>query len=232
LLRRLLNQHPDIQMAQPERPEPKYFLAEPTSETWMSDYMHKHFEPRANACVFGEKSTSYCEREDVAERLSRLFPGARIIFLLRDPAARAISNFEFSVRNGFEHLPMDEAFRQEDQRLGSYDKAKVSTSPFGYLARGDYLRFIQAYERHFPPEHIHLIILERLLSQRNLIASVFRFLSVDTRFSPTWPAERVNSCGHQPAARKASLDFLCEHFDVLNQQLRRYIDDPIPEWQY
>jgi hypothetical protein len=145
----LLAEHPEIEMAQPVRPEPKFFLVDELFEHGLAYYRERFFPGKPGARLRGEKSTSYMESEIAAQRIARCFPESHILFLLRDPIERAISNYWFSVNNGLESLPLEEAFRREEERWQQYDRSRVSVSPYAYLRRGRYIDFIEVYERYF-----------------------------------------------------------------------------------
>ena len=106
-LYRMLEQHPDITLAQPVRPEPKYFIRDGFSGDL--EAYHREFFDQAGTPWFGEKSTSYIEHPVAAERIARCLPDAVIFFMLRDPVERALSNYRFSVMNGLESLPLAQA---------------------------------------------------------------------------------------------------------------------------
>lgn len=192
-LYRLLDRHPDIEMAKPLRPEPKYFLNPEYASLGVDAYIQKHFDPKTDPNCRGEKSTTYSERSDAAQRIASMFPRARIIMVLRDPVDRAISNYRFSCQNGFESLPMWEAFQQEADRIDAYDQAKVSASPFAYLKRGMYIEAVRRYEEFFPADRILLLMHEKLVSNDAAIRPVYAFLGVDDSFVPDINREPVNA---------------------------------------
>ena len=78
----VLAEHPDIEMAQPVRPEPKFFLTDALFERGLAYYHEQFFPGKPGARLRGEKSTSYMESEKAAQRISRSFPDARIVFML------------------------------------------------------------------------------------------------------------------------------------------------------
>src|SRR5680860_30087 len=90
-----LNQHPEVCMAKPVRPEPKFFIREELYNKGLEFYRSTYYAEAGNkVCI--EKSTSYIEYELAAQRISQAFHHAKIIFILRNPVERAISNYRFS----------------------------------------------------------------------------------------------------------------------------------------
>jgi hypothetical protein len=188
----VLAEHPSIEMAQPVRPEPKFFLVDALFEQGLTYYRQQFFPGKPGARLRGEKSTSYMESEIAAQRIAECFPGARILFLLRDPIERAISNYWFSVNNGLETLPLEEAFRQEDKRWQQYDRARVSASPYAYLRRGRYIDFIEIYERYFPRAQLRPLLHERLVGNAAAIRELYAALGVSADFLPSGLHRVVN----------------------------------------
>jgi hypothetical protein len=159
----LLDQHPRITMARPLRPEPKYFIRPDAGDD--IDAYRREFFSGAPTDWLGEKSTSYIEHPIAAERIARLLPDAVIVFLLRDPVERAISNYNFSVMNGLETLPLDEALDAEPARTaGDSATPSTSVSPYAYVARGHYVRYLEPWFARFSASQIHLLTTERLVA--------------------------------------------------------------------
>ncbi len=107
----LLAGHPEIEMAVPVRPEPKFFLDDALYEKGLDHYERTFFAGKPGSKIKGEKSTSYLEYEKVAARISSAFPDASILVVVRNPVERAMSHWRFSTQNGVESVSMEEAFR-------------------------------------------------------------------------------------------------------------------------
>ena len=65
----------------------------------------------------GEKSTAYLENTEDAQKMKRLLPDLKVLFILRYPVDRAISNYRFSKQNGLESKSLQYALSHEQQRL-------------------------------------------------------------------------------------------------------------------
>lgn len=197
-LYQLLDAHPEIEMARPVRPEPKFFLDEAWRERGREEYESTFFDPDSTAPLRGEKSTSYIESEVAARRIHEFYPEARILFLLREPVARAISNYRFSASNGLETLPMWQAFEREAERREQYDASLVSASPFAYLQRGRYVDYLEVYEGVFSAEVMHVMLHEELVRGADTIARLYEFLGVARDFVPPGIEEVVNATPGAP----------------------------------
>ena len=221
----LLDQHPEIEMARPLRPEPKFFLrASPSLE----DY-EQLFPGKPGAHVRGEKSTSYIERPEAARTALALLGELRVIFLLRDPVERAISNYRFSVENGIEKTPLADAIVREETR--PYDRQSFSVSPFAYVTRGRYDDFIRRWEETAGRDRIRIIVLEQLVRDPRVLEELYRWLGVEASFKPVLPPDRPNestSAVHvSPAIRRR----LAEAFQESNRRLQERYGVDISFWQ-
>lgn len=97
-----------------------------------------HFPPVQNLpanAITGEASPGYIFIPGVADTVAKLLPRARVIALLRDPVARAISNFHHSVRAGFEKRSLENAiFAPESSRFPAL--SEFDPQGRGYLRKG------------------------------------------------------------------------------------------------
>src|SRR5437773_5780230 len=112
----LLDRHPEVYMAKPVRPEPKFFLVDELYERGIQHYFDTWFAGAAAYAAAGEKSTNYLESAAAAERIARDLPSVKLVFILREPAHRAYSNWMWSRMNGMETDDFEIALAQEDQR--------------------------------------------------------------------------------------------------------------------
>jgi len=157
LLARLLAHHPSVQFAQPERPEPKFFL-------WSSDhdeYHRLHFSEVAGLLL--EKSTTYLERPDSERRMREIPGGVRPIVILRDPVERAISNWKFSRENGLEDLPAHLAFSEKSE-LRPFPNA-MSSSPFHYVRRSMYSTLLEPWIQSRGADGMSFLLFESLTAE-------------------------------------------------------------------
>src|SRR5262249_32263381 len=101
-----LRQHPDIYMAPMK--ETNWFVSmgrpctycgpgdqEQLSRLWLpsADAYQKQFEAASSERAIGEASPWYIYFPEVAERIYKAVPDARIVAVLRQPVARAFSSF-------------------------------------------------------------------------------------------------------------------------------------------
>ncbi|WP_330114621.1 sulfotransferase [Pseudomonas sp. JS3066] len=188
----LLAQHPEIAMAQPVRPEPKYFLNRAVNEVDLDGYFGTYFSAaNESQHVLGEKSTSYYEVPAAADCIRAALPGTKIIFILRDPVHRAISNYYFSLNHGLETRTLEEVFI-DDAPAPSLEGRTLSVNPFDYLGRGEYHRFVTIYQDRFPADQIFICTLEQLRVDDAELTRLYGFLGIDTTFRPENRQKVVN----------------------------------------
>jgi hypothetical protein len=191
-LYRALDEHPEIEMAKPVRPEPKFFLKSDLSGYTHADYLRLFFDQTRTPRIRGEKSTTYIESETAARQIAQWFPDTRLIFVLREPIARAVSNYHFSRNNSLETLPIEEAFWQEEQRREQYDHSKISASPFAYLKRGRYMDYLNIYRRYFERDQMIILIYESFAGQADALRELYARLGVDDQFVPDSLHQYIN----------------------------------------
>lgn len=228
----VLNEHPEIEMAAPLRPEPKFFLRSEINDDDLARYEAAHFSGQDGAWLRGEKSTSYIESEIAAQNIAAIFPEAKIIIIVRNPVERAISNYWFSVNNALETEPMAYAFRHEEERRENYDRTRFSVSPFAYLSRGRYIDYVALYERFFPPEQINILVFEQFFAQPERVQALYVWLGVSTDFVPPSLEQRFNASRKQDAPPLVpDLNrYLADYFAGPNAELAARLGIDLQQW--
>jgi len=234
---RLLDAHPDIAMARPFRPEPKVFLRDDGSTFDADSYRATYFAgPKAaQARRLGEKSTSYMESQNAAGRIHAAFPKADIVFLLRNPVERAISNVRFSHANARESEPLVSALLREIERpqtVMSASEAGTSMSPQAYLARGRYAGMLRPYADLFGRERLKIFLTEAIVGSAAGAAALYESLGVDPGFAPPMLTDRVNAAedggvADIPAELRLRLE---DHFALHNARLAEEFGLELAAW--
>ena len=227
-----LADHPEIEMARPVRPEPKFFLYDHLYKQGIDFYHQTFFGEHTDGWLWGEKSTSYIESAEVPHRIMRFFPEAKIIMCLRDPVKRAISNYWFSFNNGLETLPLEQAMYQETQRRENYDHERISASPYAYIQRGHYINYIETYMRYVPRSQIKILIYEQLHQDPAVMQSLLNFLGVSPLDMPLRNEEPVvNASKKQDVILSEEFQqFLRDQFVDSNQHLAAFLDLDLKQW--
>ncbi|MBM4430994.1 MAG: sulfotransferase [Chloroflexi bacterium] len=178
----LLDRHPEVYMAKPASPEPKFFLVDKVYELGMRHYSRTWFSDIGGARVAGEKSTNYLENAVAAERIHRHLPGVKLVFILREPASRAFSNYLWSRMNGLEHEDFATALALEEQREQELPEHLRYARPHAYFSRGLYADLLQPYFDLFRREHILCLRYEDIVEKPAALAErLHLFLKVEPR---------------------------------------------------
>ncbi len=142
-----LGQNPALSMCSWK--EPSFFSVE---ERWNRgvEWYEGLYQPVSDDLRRGEASTSYTDpryADVAAERMAKLAPAARLIYLVRDPLDRARSHYRHQVQRGREKRPLLEALGDESAL---------------YLAQSKYWMCLQPYTERFPRDQILVIRLDDL----------------------------------------------------------------------
>ena len=173
----LLDQHPDICMARPLVPEPKFFIDDEKYGKGIKHYYDRFFSHYNGERIIGEKSTSYFELDIAAQRINKTLPDATILVCLRNPIDRAISNYLFSVKHGLEKRSLDDVFLNDVAPSTGYEG--ISVDPFNYIGRSDYLACLERYWKIFTKRKVLVIIAEKLITDKGCIKYIYDNLGVD-----------------------------------------------------
>jgi len=192
----LLDAHPEITMARPARPEPKVFISAKLAARGVEWYESTYFgHAPSQSSLLGEKSTSYIEHPEAAPRAAAVLGTVEIVVMLRDPVARAVSNWQFSSESGHEERPLAEALASNLSGAKAWDPRVTSVSPFAYLERGRYSDYLDAWYEHFP-ESVHVRFFEELISEDRALADLYKDLGVDPSFLPDNLGQPINESRH------------------------------------
>lgn len=234
----LLDEHSEIEMAKPFSPEPKYFINRSLNESFdEEDYTQSFF--KETTPIRGEKTVFYNEIESVIQYISTYLPNSKIIYILRDPILRAISNYNFTVENGggVESLDINQALTLEaEQRCEKFDNTKFTTCPVRHIGKGEYINKIEMLHKYFPKEQVLILIHEEIIGNLNAIQSVYNYVGASSDFIPTQLNNFINA-GVRLKANKIeemisaeTLDYLKRHFKSFNDRLYKYLDRKVEHW--
>ena len=161
---RHLGKHPAIGLSQDK--ETDFFLAEQNFARGFEWY-REQFRPGAR--LYGEASPNYSKCNEfpgVPERIRRHLPDVRLIYMVRDPVERFVSQYLHHMNSGEITVPPE---RILNTRVGRH-----------YLDSSRYCRQLSAYLAHFPREQILVLCLDELRRDpAAIVRRTFEFLGVD-----------------------------------------------------
>jgi len=132
-----------------------------------------HFQLRSSSAVQIDASPSYMIHPAVPGRIRAVNPDAKVIFILRDPVARAYSHYQHNLRAGLEELDFAAALAAEEERIAADREAMerdpdvvgVSFGFYSYRSRGMYARYLENYFRVFAQEDVLVLDSDRVFRQ-------------------------------------------------------------------
>lgn len=231
----LLNTHPQVLMAQPVRPEPKYFLTDALYAKGREFYENTYFNSYSNETRYlGEKSTSYIESETVAQRIRQFYPDARIVMILRDPVQRAWSNYSFSVQHGLEPLGFEAALAAEPDRL-CHAAFSPSVNPYAYRRRGHYIDYVNNYLKVFDVNQLCILIFEEIACNLVEVQTLYRWLNIEDSFIPPSLGKVINPSNNENetpiSAFRDLVSGYWQSLEKLENQLGRQINIWRRHWE-
>lgn len=195
----VLSTHPAVFMSTPK--EPEFFARDDRYAGGIAAYA-RLFEPAAPGQICGEASTLYSLATLFPETPARIrasVPDVRLVYVLREPVARAYSYYVQLVKNRqnatrvplvprrFEECLFPEAHpgrAPRDAFFADFD-AHLPDSPELFLAGSDYGRQIKAYLAHFDRSQMHFVLFEQLMADPSaVLRDLFAFLGIDPDLVP------------------------------------------------
>ena len=169
-------------MAKPLKPEPKFFLRDDEYAKGLAYYSGRWFAPADPAKKAGEKSTDYLESAAAAARIAKDLPQVKLIFILREPVARAYSNYLWTKMNGIETEDFATALRLEEQRENDLPERLKFTRPFSYFSRGLYADLLAPYCNRFMDTQLLVTRFEDIVERPAALAeTIHRFIGATPR---------------------------------------------------
>lgn len=224
----ILEQHPDIYL--PPEKETWFFHWDHKYVRGVKWYQERYFAHVAQEQAIGEITPDYMFFPNVPARIANdLGKDLKFIFILRDPARRALSHYFMSQLRGVEQEPFSVAIALEPERLKAGFWPKVN---FSYISRGLYSVQVEKFLRLFPRANCKFLIFEEDIAGGRIedtILDVLEFLGVepmklDCQFRskqagvPRWPSLRklvTTDNGTRKFLRYFLPPFLCKALEQL-----------------
>ena len=217
-------------MAKPVRPEPKFFLVDELYARGFDHYLETWF-PDPDSRVAGEKSTNYLESAVAAERIHRHLPDVRLVFILREPARRAYSNWAWSRMNGLETEDFTTALSLEEDRERTLPAHLRYARPYAYFSRGLYARMLQPYFSLFPRSQVLCLKFDDLVRRPTDVASrLHRFLGVGERPDDAVGLDIVNPSEVREPIPPAIAEALRKQYEVPAHELAQLLGPEFATW--
>jgi hypothetical protein len=163
-----LSLHPEIEMSKIK--ELDFFIKEKRFNKGLKWYK-SHFTNQRN--IRGESSPNYTKYplfKDVAKRMYSIVPQAKLIYILRDPVERILSEYiHFHCHHG-------------ERR--NINKALKDPKNAEWINNSKYYMQLEQYLKNYDMKNILILTTEELRENRTYtLKSVFKFLNVDENFT-------------------------------------------------
>jgi hypothetical protein len=186
-LHRYLGAHPDVAMSKDKEVD---FFVEEIRWPLGSDWYRSNF--RADAKVRGESSPNYTVfpfYQGVPARMHSLIPDTKLIYVVRDPIERMLSQYTHNVDRHAETRSPEEALLNPDS---------------GYLARSRYFMQLEQYLEYYDRSQILVLDYSALGNDTAAtLRSVFAFLDVDAGFTSPLFETRFHGSGDKRRLTRA-----------------------------
>ena len=224
-LHHYLDLHPDVAMSRPK--ELNFFIGPDhgtAAPAWSQGNWHRgpdwyaaRFDPAAP--VRGEASPGYTSpsHPQVAGRMAALIPGARLVYAVRDPIRRAVSQYGHHCREGSETRSPEEALLDPGSQ---------------YISRGRYFERLAPFLAAGFGAQLAIVAQEQLHAQRRgTLRALFAHLGVDDGYWSDAMAERRNASPERPPRLTARLrERLAEALRDDAERLRAFAGREFPGW--
>jgi len=227
-----LKQHPDVFMTTIK--EPMFFnnfkkkndfkvLGRKTKKITTFEEYYPLFDAVKNEKAIGEASPSYISNTDCPSLIQQHLPDTKIIAILRQPVARAYSNFLHARRADREPIAdFETAFNKETER-----KAENWSPLYHYKGKGYYFEQLERYFTLFPRENIKVLLFEDLVKNPiKTTQEIFKFLNIDKSFIPE-TSKKANVSG-TPKGIFGWIIMKLRYYNLIpNIQFSNYLPDSI-----
>ncbi|MEA5619323.1 sulfotransferase [Cronbergia sp. UHCC 0137] len=158
-----LNCHPQISMSREK--ELNFFIEE---RNWHKGIEWYKSQFRGNAKIYGETSpnyTIYPHYQGISQRMYETIPNTKLIYIIRDPIERIISEYVHKYSDGREDRTITEALADIEDNF--------------YVSRSQYYRQLKQYLLYFAKSNILVLTTEELFNFPQItLQKICRFLGV------------------------------------------------------
>lgn len=169
----LLREHKDIFLAQ-RTTNHSFFDDDEIYKNGTDWYLKLFSDANANN-LLGHTSVDCSFNQNAIQRILKLNPEMKLIFILRHPISRTYSHYWHQIKMSREHLSFGNAIKKENTFKSNYDKKK-----FSYIGRSKYKNQFDNLFKFISEDKVLIIPFESFIKDElTFLNMIFDFLSVD-----------------------------------------------------
>ncbi len=222
-----LYQHPELCMH--SRKELHFFDSDRFFKKGAPDYARYHslLRPTPAHKLLGDATPSYMYWEQAPRRIWHYNPAMKFIVVLRNPVARAFSQWNMMRDQGLEPLPFYEALLAEPERRRRLAPRQLRNE--SYIDRGFYTEQLRRIEHIFPPSQVLVLRSEELRTGvQRALDRITDFLRVE-RLGNVQRRD-VYSIPYKESMSAQARDYLLRLFEFEIRQLERTFGWDCSDW--
>lgn len=182
----------------------------------------------------GDASVEYFFHPEAAANAAAVVPDAKLIFVLRDPVARAWSDYRMFVKSGHEKDTFPVAVERaiswlsDPQTLPLCDEvSRRAYNPVRYVRCGQHEENIARWLRHFSSDQTLIVFAEDYFSRpADFATTIYNFLELP-EFSPVAFPHARNS-GREAGPDEETTEKLRTFYEESEARLRRLVGRNLP----
>jgi hypothetical protein len=199
-----LKRHPQVFI--PEMKDPSFFISTPRAPGRdhcagnLEAYQNVYREAKGYKAI-GDTTVGYLFDRNAARGIHAVCPHARIVILLRDPVARAYSNYYMYERYGVERSSFFEAVQRDHSKAIEANNWS-GLFPQLYVELGLYYEQVLRYIETFGREQVGIYLFEDMQKDtRGLMSEICGHIGVDPALLDSKELARVHNPGRVPRVR-------------------------------
>ena len=182
--------------------------------------------------ITGEGAPYYMFHPLAPKRAAQMFPDLKLMFLLRDPIARAHSSYNKQCQIGKESLSFSAAIKSEEERIrGEHDKlckdegySSANHKYFSYANRGIYINQLENWLQYFSREQMLIINSEDFYANPSQIyEKCLSFLGIPHYELKSY--QQYNSSSYEQKIDSETFSYLSNLFKPYNKKLFEFLGE-------
>jgi hypothetical protein len=217
-----MNQHPEVYMREKEV---HYFDSKELTPRNTAKY-ESEFTPR-NKTIIGEKTPSYCYLQYAINRIHTYNPNIKLILLLREPIARAYSQYNLNYPKKLDSF-LTSVMLEKDVKLKDIT---FNHRASWHIVRGFYDEHIEYILSKFPRENLHIAISEEVHRNKNIeYNKIYQFLGATKTITVDDTAD-TNVRSYAKPLSKQDARILYDIYKPHNEKLYSILGRKIDIWE-